>query len=287
MSTAPDGELARPTDAAPDDPVLPNFLVIGAHRAAMRWLKVNLAEHPQVFVADRPVRFFTDPDWSGGFRGYQTRFGGGRGATAVGDVDPDLLRSTRDLTHLTELIDSRLPDVRLIAIVREPVDRMCSAFRDHIIHGRLPVDADLLDMVRTEHPDVQALDLIGAGRYAHNLYPFRRRYGDRLLVVVHDDIRSNPAAVYDQVLAHLGLPIGFVPSRLDRVLYSNAYSKWGTSAVPSDKRRRTLAMLFREDVEELEEMLDRSLSAWDPGPPPDGWQSRLSPRQLADLGVSR
>jgi hypothetical protein len=273
------------TSTASGESRAPSFLVIGAHRAAQRWLRYNLAEHPDVYLAPRTVRFFTDPNWAGGFRGYRARFRDGRDAVAIGDVDPDILRSNRDLHHIVRSFDDRLPDVRLVAVVREPVDRLWSAFRDHVIHGRLPLTSDLAKMVRTDDLELARLDLIGSGRYARNLYPFWRHFGDRLLVIVADDIRTDPERVYAAVLEHIGVDPGFTPSRLHHVLYSNAHSKWGAESMPDDAQRRVLAMLFREDVEELEAMLGRSLAAWDPGPPPPGWRDRLSARQVAEIGV--
>ncbi len=74
-------------------------------------------------------------------------------------------------------------------------------------------------------------------------------------------------------------------SRLHRVLYSNAHSKWGAESMPDDAQRRVLAMLFRDDVEELEAMLGRSLAHWDPGPPARGWRDRLSARLVAEIGA--
>ena len=37
---------------------LPNTIVIGAQKAATRWLRANLAQHPEVWFADREIGFF-------------------------------------------------------------------------------------------------------------------------------------------------------------------------------------------------------------------------------------
>lgn len=261
-----------PTGVGADETPLPTFVVLGVQRAATRWLRVNLAEHPDIYVAPKPIGFFANPDWVGGFRGYRARFRAGRGRQVVGEVNPRYLDSRQDLVHLAKAIDDRLPDVRLVAIVRNPVDRMYSAFRHHVIHGNLPADADLMAMIRSGDPEVTSLDLVGGSRYAENLYPFWRRYGDRLRIVVLDDIETDPAKVYHDVLDHIGAPTGFVASKLDRVLYSNAQSRWTRGSIPTDEQRRAFAMLFRSDVEELEALMGRFLPAWDPGPPPRGWQ---------------
>lgn len=273
VSSAPAGTTPGDDDAGQTP--LPTFLVIGAHRAATRWVRTNLAEHPDIYVAPKPIGFFTDPDWVGGFRGYRNRFRPGRGYPVVGEVDPQHLNSRHDLLHLSKAIDDRLPDVRLIAVVRNPVDRMYSAFRDHVIHGRLPSDANLMAMIRSGDASVAKLDLIGGSRYAENLYPYWRRFGDRLRIIVLDDIADDPAKAYHEILDHVGARTDFVASRLDRVLYSNAHSRWTKRSIPTDEERRAYAMLFRTDVEELEAMLGRFLPAWDPGPPPANWQEMI------------
>lgn len=263
----------EPRDPDPTEIPLPTFLVLGAHRAAGRWLRTNLVEHPDVFVTPKPVGYFTDGSWMTGFRGYRNQFRDGVGCAAVGELAPSYLRSTQDLRSLANRIDTRLPDVRLIALVRQPVDRMYSAFRDHVIHGRLPLESDLSAMIRTGDPVLAELDLIGSSLYASNLYPYWRRFGDRLLVVVVDDIRDDPAKVYHRVLEHIGVRTDVTPSRLERVLYSNAASRWTADSIPTDDQRRTLHMRFRADVDELEAMLGRYLPAWDPGPPRPGWEA--------------
>ena len=90
-----------------------------------------------------------------------------------------------------------------------------------------------------------------------------------------DDIRDDPTKVYDQVLQHIGAPTGFVPPHLDRVLYSNAASRWAPGSELDDEQRRIVYMLYRRDVTELEAMVGRYLPAWDPGPPPPRWRESL------------
>jgi hypothetical protein len=66
------------------------------------------------------------------------------------------------------------------------------------------------------------------------------------------------------VCAHLGASTDFMPRDLSKVLHSNRTS---VQAVPvTDEQRRIMYTdLFRDDVEELQELIDRDLSMWDPG----------------------
>ena len=165
-----------------------------------------------------------------------------------------------------ERIDNTLPGVRLIAVVRQPVERLYSAYARAVQTGHLPVGTDLVELVESGDPRVETLDLEGGGRYAIDLHPYVKRFGDRLLVLRHDEIRRDPGAVYDAALRHIGATTDFRPAQLDRVLFAGRPN--GLVAPLDDDQRRRLYRRFRADVEELQELLDWDLSAWDPGPAP-------------------
>jgi hypothetical protein len=259
-----------------DAPSQPTFIVIGAERAGTRWLRNNLAAHPGIHLPWPTNPYFAERSAGGGLRGHLLQFAGAGDAPVIGEVAPNYLQASNHPRHVASRIAAALDDVRLVAIVRQPVDRLVSAHRHHVIHGRISPKATLFDLVCRGHRDVATFDLVGGGRYAANLYPFRRRFGDRLLIVFTDDIRDDPAKVYDQVLRHIGAPTDFVPPHLDRVLYSNAATRWAASSELDDEQRRILYMLYRHDVEELEAMTGRYLPDWDPGPPPSTWPTVLT-----------
>lgn len=256
---------------------LPTFLIIGAERCATRWLRANLEEHPDVFTPPAALSFFSNQARmrTRGLRGYRQQFQGWSGEPVVGESSPSYLLPGNDPRSVAQRIDANLPDVKLLALVRDPVDRMYSALLHHIKRGRLAVDADLFAMVAGGDSDVDELDLVAAGRYTAALYPYHAIFGDRLRVLVLDDIRTDPAAVYDAAVRHIGARPGFEPSRRDRVLFSNRRSVRATGPRLTAEQRRILYMLFRGDVEELEALIGRDLTAWDPGPPPADWAEQL------------
>ena len=198
-------------------------------------------------------------------RWYRYQFLVPEGMPCVGDASSSYLAGINRPATTAARIDELLPDVKLVAMIRQPVDRMEVTMVEQAKRGRLAPDPDLFAMVRDQDPDVEALDLVGGGLYARNLTPFRRRFGDRLMVVVHDDVLADPAQVFASVLRHIGADPTFVPDDLARPIFDD---RGVTSPHPvSDAERRRLYGLFRNDVEELEAMLDRDLTAWDPGPP--------------------
>lgn len=261
---------------------LPNFLIIGAQRSATRWLRTNLQEHPDVYTSTVSLSFFSNQPRmrKRGLRGYQMQFDAWNGERVVGESSPSYLLLANEPHQVAARIDASLPDVRLIALVRQPVERMYSALRHHIKRGRLPADADLFEMIRRGDPDVDALDLIAGGLYHRSLLPYQEIFGDRLLILTVDDIKTDPATVYAAAAEHLAIDPRFEPSKLDRVLFSSRRSVRTTAPKLTVAQARLLYSLFRPDVEELEAMTGRYLPEWDPGPPPRNWAKHFANRDL-------
>ncbi len=249
---------------------LPHFLIIGAQRGATRWLRSNLSQHPDIFMPPFDLGFFDDARLfrKPGLAWYRGQFLAWHDERLVGESTPTYLTAATDPALVAARIDVTLPDVRLVALVRQPVERMYSSMLHHIKRGRLSPRTDLFALVRDEHPDVAELDLIGAGLYAFNLAPFRRLFGERLQIVVYDDVRDRPREAFRAVLGHIGADPDFVPPDLEQVLFSNRRS---VRARPvSHAQHQRLYSLFRDDVEELGAVLGRDMGDWDPGPPPRG-----------------
>lgn len=283
---------------------LPTFLVIGAQKSATTWLAWNLGRHPEVFTAPAELMFFNNSrrfhrlgvDW------YREQFRGWQGEPIVGEATAGYLM----LRHKPEVVSRRIhdtvPDARLVALLRDPVDRAQSAMIHHIRRRRLPLDSNLLDLVRQQPELCERHNLVSGGLYAQSLRPFLDRFGEQLLVVLHDDVRHDPRQVYVQVLRHIGADPGFVPEGLERARHSNQDDGTGddpgrSGTGPSGPlrtglatlrrakhrvlrqsrtadelstppltaaERRELYRLFDADIDDLEPLIGRDLSAWRP-----------------------
>jgi hypothetical protein len=161
-------------------------------------------------------------------------------------------------------IRSLLPDVRLIAILRNPVDRAQSAMIHHIETGRLAPDTDLLTLVRDVAPRDDPLGIISGGWYAASLQTYVDLFGDQLLVVLHDELREDPRRLYGRALHHVGPGDDFVPTEIERVRFSFRQRPSGEpNRQPLGRSGRDeLQAYFAEDLERLEELLGRDLTAW-------------------------
>jgi hypothetical protein len=249
-------------------PPLPTFLIIGAQKSATRWLRVNLGKHPDVYTASREIMYFSNPVLvdEEGPSWYRAQFDGWSGEPIIGEATPSYMAWPRHPHRVAARIKQLLPDVRLIAILRNPIDRAYSAMVHHMREGRLPADSDLVEIVARISPHKDRWGLIGSSRYAANLAPYQRHFGDQLLVLLHDDLCDDPRRVFDQSLRHIGAAPGFIPPSLEAIVHSQQQADplGGSKPGLRPRQRRQLFEVFRDDIRQLETMIDRDLSIWQP-----------------------
>ena len=252
----------------PEEPPLPTFLIIGAQKSATRWLRLNLGLHPGVFTASTEIAFFNNGDRfeTLGLAWYRAQFEGWAGQPIVGEATPGYMFWRHGPACVADRIRSSIPEARLVALLRNPVDRAQSAMIHHIEGGKIPPETHLLELVRSAPPEREPLGIVTGGWYAASLQPYVDRFGDRLVVCLHDDLEDDPRRVYDTVLKHIGAAADFVPPELERVRFSY---RQRPSSDPnrrqlSAEERRELYGFFAEDIDRLAALINRDLSLWNP-----------------------
>ena len=251
---------------------LPTFLIIGAQKCATRWLRFNLGLHPDVYTAPTELSFFNNGPRikNYGVRWYREQFEGWAGEPVVGEATPGYMFWKHHPDRCSKRIRKVLPDARLIAMLRNPIDRAQSAMLHHIASSGLPRDSDLLELVARTTPERDRLGLITGGWYAASLEPYWEAFGDQLLVLFQEDIDDDPQALYRRAADHIGATRAFVPPDLEEVRFSYrqrpGIDRDGISPLTIEQRCR-LYEYFADDVAKLEKMIGRDLSAWKPKSP--------------------
>lgn len=249
----------------------PTFLIIGAQKSATSWLVVNLNKHPDVFVAERELHFFNHR-YREGVAWYRSQFQKRSSEKAVGESTPGYMMWREQPRITAARIDGLLPDVRPIALLRNPIDRAYSAFIHHMVKGRVPTEADLLQTIRKMPPDRDTMSLISGGWYSESLDPYMRRFGDRLLVLLQEQVRHDPEGLYAQICRHIGVDDEYRVPGLRDVQFSNQPPPTSIYATPHGSGRKSLSpevqeqlwRYFEDDVRRLEKILGADLSAWRP-----------------------
>jgi len=244
-------------------PPMPTFVIIGAQRCATRWLKVNLNKHPDIYVPPAELDFWNDPAKRARLtmNGYRRRFDGWDEEPITGEASPSYLFYDTfpfELAEPAKAMWKQVPDLRLIALVRDPVDRFESAIRHYVKNKSLPRDFDVF--ADWNDASLTDLRLIQQSQYGETLEPYHLRFGDQLEVVFVEDIVDDAASVYRHVLRHVGASDDVVPPDVDRVLFSTANSV----AVPrlTADQRNLIRSIMIPSIEKLEKLTGRDLEHW-------------------------
>jgi hypothetical protein len=232
--------------------MLPGFLIVGAQRCGTTSMYRTLSQHPAVrkAVLHKGVHYF-DMNYERPLGWYRAHFplaaGIGRPRSAGG---PPLTFESSPYYMFHPLAADRiaadLPDVKLLVLLRDPVERAYSAYAHERARGfesepferALELEATRLDGEATRIAvDPRYLShshqhhaYVGRGQYIEQLERLERLFGrERIHVVDSGDFFVKPEPVYDSVLDFLGLTRGEYPA-FER---HNARSR---SALPSDIR---------------------------------------------------
>jgi hypothetical protein len=208
---------------------LPDYLIIGTQKGGTSSLFYYLQQHPDVelpLVIDKEIHYFDDCSYRGEtwYRSHfalQSKVVARRrlGSPAlVGEATPEYLYH-----HMApERVARLLPNVKLIALLRDPIERACSHFAMEIKRGTeklsfaeaLAAEPDRLagewDKVAAD-PKYRSFNIcfrsyLERGRYLEQLQRWENYFPrEQLLVLKSEELFTNANQVYRQVCDHLGL----------------------------------------------------------------------------------
>jgi hypothetical protein len=186
--------------------------------------------------------------------------------------------------------DEVIPDVKLVASLRNPADRAFSGFLMRTRRGETVADAHVELTAESSH--------VKEGFYYTRMKRFYDAFDrEQIKICLFDEFRKSPADVVRDLLGFLGVDTGFVPDTtvkhnpanvpksalLNRVLYQPRVIRAVKAVLPARLERTAkrlrqrnlspapsfpadlraeLLDLYREDILRLEELVDRDLSGW-------------------------
>ena len=303
----------------PNDKI--DFIGIGAGRSGTTWLAECLREHPDIMLPqrtssvggepmittlkeDKELDFFTlgvrvadEVPFTNHERGldwYLGKFPPAEPGKVRGEISPVYQRDP----HSAGLIKQAFPNVRIIAILRNPPDMIYSLYWLH-------KNTSLREHERTFEEAIDLGYYLEAALYYRN---FKRYFdlfpAEQIHVIMFDDIKSDPAKVIRETYDFLEVRSDFSPAALtkkinDRKIRSTFLKKTLLGAVALAKRaglgaimkrigssakvyrlyyrvnigkggyppmsvqmRNKLNEYYQDDVMKLESLLGRDLSAW-------------------------
>ena len=203
----------------------PHFMCIGAPRAATTWLYTELVTDPRIFLPkqkelhfyDERQRSFPDDEselrWQRSFyfdvdeaasqRWYWYQFRHAAPEQLRGDITPVYSLQSRDRV---QCIRKHIPDLRIIYIMRNPVERAWSGLRKTVWYQKgksYLADLDEEWLQKT----IMRPEVLARGDYQRAIQTWESVFPrSQICYLFYDDIRSNANGVLDNVYVFLGLP---------------------------------------------------------------------------------
>jgi hypothetical protein len=182
---------------------LPNYVLIGAAKAASSSIRALLRQHPDVFLAEngRELQYFArDELFERGLRWYESFFAAANGKRAIGECSN--VYSMRDVyPQSVERMFATVPEAKLIYSVRDPLARIASFWTQMRGHGGEQVHHDFSTSIRVNRDW-----LVDPSNYGKELAAYRERFReDQILVVFFEEFRADPLAVMNRCFEFLGL----------------------------------------------------------------------------------
>jgi len=292
---------------------MPNFLVVGAAKAGTTALYYYLKQHPQIYMSpEKEPKFFALEGDKLDFRGpgdrenicksaitdietYRQLFQGVTNEIAIGEASPLYLYSPK----AAERIKKYIPDAKLIAILRNPIERAYSGYIMHVREGR-ETAKDFTEALQEEETRIRNNwgwgHYVNVGFYHTQLKRYLELFDqEQIRVYLYEDLKTDPIKLVQDIFRFLGVDDKFMPDtslkynvagvpkndaiktliknfnsikpamnlllpdKLRHYVRSKIYEKPPTL---SKEIHQNLIEVYRKDILSLQDFLQRDLSKW-------------------------
>ncbi|MEM8777528.1 MAG: sulfotransferase [Cyanobacteria bacterium P01_G01_bin.49] len=207
---------------------LPNFLIIGAPKAGTSSLYAYLNQHPEIYMSPiKEPHFFMLNDEKANFQGpgdqvrfklsvhqleeYKKLFEGSKNEIAIGEASTTYLGSNT----APERIKYYIPDVKLIAILRNPVDAAYASFMHLVRDG----DESLKDFELALQAEEKRLKMnwdplwhyTRRGFYYLQVNRYFETFNrDQIKIYIYEDFKKNPNFILKDIFQFLNVNENFL-----------------------------------------------------------------------------
>ena len=191
-----------------------DFIGIGTQKSATTWIFECLRSHPEICVPERKeLKFFLQDAKS--YEPYHEKFNHCADTQICGEFSPQYLETPEAAKRIAEYN----PNIKLIACLRNPVDRFCSFY--YFMRSKEREASDTIDKELANDPH----GYVRHGKYASDLEPYLAFFSsDQMLVLIYDDIEKDPVAFIQNIYRFLNVDDTFIPPEVTEKINYTATS---------------------------------------------------------------
>lgn len=204
-------QMVRELRDVPDAPdgTLPTFLVIGAMKAGTTSLHQYLAAHPDIFMTTpKEPRYFADgpgANFDQGLDWYRSLFAPGAHHKVRGESSTHYTKAPK-WSGVPERIAKVIPDVRMVYLLRDPIDRIRSMYAFLVFRDN--------EQRSFEQVAIEDSRYVDWSLYAYQLELYLEHFDrSQILVLWSDDLRHRRDHTVGRILSFIGLDPDISPIR--------------------------------------------------------------------------
>lgn len=267
--------------------MLPTFIIIGAMKCGTTSMYRHLDAHPEVWMSKKKELdfFIAEKNYPRGVDWYASHFAC-EGAKAYGEASPNYTKYP-EIAGVPERMHRLLPDVKLIYMLRDPVERTASHYAHNYIKGAATDPVETLTPFEGNHYVESSMYGLQLSRYLA-YYPL-----ERIRVITLEELRQKPQETLQATFRFIGVDDGFLPAdpsevhhqtsskamrvalrqrvanpwlrRVLRWLPSRMLRRWLPSEPPplSEALQGQLRTYLADDVQRLRALTGRDFAEWD------------------------
>jgi hypothetical protein len=182
------------------------FLIVGAEKCATTSLLDQLGAHPRIGVCrEKEPNLFGHEDWRDRVEDYHALYLD-RSVTIAGEATPHYTKRP-EYDGVPPRIRDYNDAMRILYVMRHPVDRIVSAYAHHLVRGR------------ERRPPAEAVEryppYVSITRYEHQIRPYYDLFPEsRILLLIMEEYASTQAETLDRIAAFLDVE-PFPPGSVD------------------------------------------------------------------------
>lgn len=224
---------------------LPDFIIIGASRSGTTSLYYNMSKHPNISPGAEKASSFFDKNFERGLSFYKSHFPVKPSSNLNKDGKFTFVTGEATTTYLlnpltAERISDTIPNVKLIAILRNPIDRAFSHFNYHLTRGEskfqsfeeaINYEKKLIklgnfkkNIFENKEIDYRFCSYLSEGLYVERLEPYLENFSkDQIMIIKYEDYITHEKNVLNKIFNFLNLPVYDISnlSKLNSVNYEN------------------------------------------------------------------
>ena len=233
---------------------LPDFLGIGTQKGGTTYLHALLQHHPQIFLATPKEQHFFSLHWQRGEQWYADQFAQAESHQCCGEVTPYYLFHP----EVPQRIKSQLPDVKLIVLLRDPVERALSQYFHSRRLGLEPLELEAAIAAEPQrladaaehlaagkpHRSHQQHSYLSRSRYEQQVVRFQELFKpEQLLILRSEHLFNHSAVIWTQVLRFLR--VDWMPCPLLDPVYTGDGEAANVSLAVKEAVREQLQPTYR------------------------------------------